>query len=565
MYTFTELVEKAKKVHGHKYIYDESTFKNSVEKMRIICPTHGEFWQSMHCHINKKQGCPLCGKAHKRKRSKKKKKITKENFLSLCCEKFGNKFEYDLTDYKNLNSKIAVTCPEHGTFKQTANSHLNSKYGCPKCAADSVSKNSTMTTADFIKKAIAVHGNKYDYSKVEYRGNKRVHIICPIHGDFWQSPHNHLFGNGCPKCGRQRTIDLNRMTQDDFIRRATEIHDSKYDYSKVKYVDYRTKITIGCPVHGEFKQTPDDHLQGKGCSKCGNLLSKSENEIYEYCCSLVGKENVIQSEHNIIKPHEIDIYIPSLKIGIEYNGLRWHSEEFGKDRYYHITKTLACEEKGVRLIQIFEDEYEFSKNLVLSKIKHILGKDENLKKVYARKCRINEISFETAKSFLKQNHIQGCSKSTVYLGCFNEDNIIAVMTFKQEKYNKWELTRFASDISIHCIGVAGKLFSYFIKTYKPNEVKSFADRRWTSPIKNLYTEIGFKLEKKLAPDYRYYSRNAKHIRYHKFGFRKKTLYKKYGLPLTMTESEMAKELGYSKIWDCGLLKYVWKETKKPQV
>lgn len=562
MYTFTELVEKAKKVHGDKYIYDESTFKNSVEKMRIICPTHGEFWQSMHCHVNKKQGCPLCGKAHERKCAKKKKKLSKETFLSLCREKFGNKFEYDLTDYKNLSSKIAVTCPEHGTFKQTANLHLNSKYGCPKCAADSVSKNSAMTTADFIKKAIAVHGDKYDYSKVEYQGNKRVHIICPIHGEFWQSPHNHLFGNGCPKCGRQRTINLSRMTQDDFIRRAAEIHDNKYDYSKVKYVDYRTKVTIGCPVHGEFKQTPDDHLQGKGCPKCGNLLSKSENEIYEYCCSLVGKENVIQSEHSIIKPHEIDIYIPSLKIGIEYNGLRWHSEEFGKDRHYHITKTLACEKKGIRLIQIFEDEYEFSKDLVLSKIKHILGKDENLKKVYARKCHINEISFEIAKSFLKQNHIQGYSKSTVYLGCFNEDGIIAVMTFKQEKYNKWELTRFASDINIHCIGVAGKLFSHFIKTYKPNEVKSFADRRWTSPIKNLYTEIGFKLERKLAPDYRYYSRKAKHIRYHKFGFRKKILHKKYGLPLTMTESEMVKELGYSKIWDCGLLKYIWKTKKE---
>lgn len=561
MYTFTELVEKAKKVHGDKYIYDESTFKKSVEKMRIICPIHGEFWQSMHCHINKKQGCPLCGKTHERKPFKKKNKLTKENFLSLCCEKFGNKFEYDLTDYKNLSSKITVTCPEHGTFKQTASSHLNSKYGCPKCAADSISKKNTLTTEGFIKKATAVHGGKYDYSKVVYQGNKRVHIICPIHGDFWQSPHNHLFGNGCPKCGRQRTIELNRMTQEDFIRRATEMHDSKYDYSKVKYVDYRTKVTIGCSIHGEFKQTPDDHLQGKGCPKCGNLLSKSENEIYEYCCSLMGKENVIQSEHNVIKPHEIDIYIPSLKIGIEYNGLRWHSEEFGKDRHYHIAKTLACEKKGIRLIQIFEDEYEFSKDLVLSKIKHILDKDRNLKKVYARKCRVNEISFETAKIFLKQNHIQGYSKSTVYLGCFSDDCIIAVMTFKQEKYNKWELTRFASDISIRCIGVAGKLFSFFIKTYNPNEVKSFADRRWTSPIKNLYTEIGFKLEKKLAPDYRYYSRKTKHIRYHKFGFRKKILHKKYGLPLTMTETEMVKELGYSKIWDCGLLKYIWKAKK----
>ena len=136
------------------------------------------------------------------------------------------------------------------------------------------------------------------------------------------------------------------------------------------------------------------------------------------------------------------------------------------------------------------------------------------------------------------------------------------MAFKEETKgsNKWELTRFASDYNYICSGVGGKLFNWFVKHYNPMEIKSFADRRWTlDKDDNIYTKLGFELVSILEPDYKYYnSKIDKYKRVHKFNFRKQTLHKKYGLPLTMTESEMAQELGYSKIWDCGLLKFIWK-------
>ena len=128
-----------------------------------------------------------------------------------------------------------------------------------------------LTTEEFIKKAREVHGDRYEYSKVEYVTNQtKVRIICPKHGEFWQKPVNHLQGKGCLKCGRERTASFHTKSQDQFIQEAKKIHGNKYDYSKVEYVDWQTKVTIICPIHGEFVQSPTSHLQGNGCLKCGN-------------------------------------------------------------------------------------------------------------------------------------------------------------------------------------------------------------------------------------------------------------------------------------------------------
>lgn len=135
------------------------------------------------------------------------------------------------------------------------------------------------------------------------------------------------------------------------------------------------------------------------------------------------------------------------------------------------------------------------------------------------------------------------------------------MTFVQRAKGEWELTRFATDITKHSIGVGGKMFNYFIRNYNPLLVKSFADRRWTSCIgDNLYLKLGFKLDKILKPDYRYFLDGIKN-RIHKFNFRKQTLHKKYGLPLDLTESQMVERINAKKVYDCGLLKYVWKKTE----
>lgn len=283
--------------------------------------------------------------------------------------------------------------------------------------------------------------------------------------------------------------------------------------------------------------------------------SKAEKEIIN-----ILEKNGIKCSTNrkILRGQEIDIYVPDLKIGIEYNGLYYHTESMGKDRNYHLKKTEECESKGVKLIHIFEDEYQLKKDIVLSKLLHIVGKNTN-EKVYARKCAVKEILMADADDFLESNHIQGTCGFSVAYGLFYQDRLVAVMSFLNEGDDNWNLVRFASDISLHCIGAGGKLFKHFLRDKKPAQVKTFADRRWTTDSgDNLYTKLGFHIDHVLSPNYWYYKKSdSKTGRLHKFNFRKQKLSKKYGFPLTMTEREMTKELGYERIWDCGLIRYVY--------
>ena len=543
--TNSEFIEECKNIHGNRYNYSKVNYINARTKVCIICPEHGEFWQLPSLHIGQKCGCPMCNGTFKR---------TNEEFIKETEKIHNKKYDYSKVVYTNNHTKVCIICPEHGEFWQTPYEHLKG-HGCPKCSG-----RSKLSTNEFIKRAKEIHGDKYNYSKVDYKNNStKVCIICKEHGEFWQTASEHLRGHGCPKCGLSSIIDKKSLPFEYYLLKFQKIHKNKYDYSNTVYVDSLTKINIICPVHGEFWQLPYDHSVGHGCPKCANQQSKAENEIVEFL-----KENTtsdIQTRNNnIISPHELDIYIPENKLAIEYDGLIWHSEKFGKDKNYHLNKTIECEKYGIKLIHVFENEWCSNKEIVKTKLKYILNCDNNLLKVFARKCIIREIKNVEAKCFLQQNHIQGYSYSSVYLGCFYNEELVGVMSFKKQSKNsdKWELTRFATDINKHCVGVGGKIFKYFIYNYNPSEVKSFADRRWTlDKDNNLYTKLGFQLDKILKPDYHY--TNNKKTLIHKFNFRKQILHRKYGLPLTMTETEMTEKLGYYKIWDCGLFKYVWKK------
>ena len=351
-----------------------------------------------------------------------------------------------------------------------------------------------------------------------------------------------------------------KLTTSDFIERAKKVHDNKYDYSKVDYVNAKEKVCIICKEHGEFWQSPTHHLNTCGCPKCNHSISKDEQVIYEYVCKLVGRENVIQGDREVLNGKELDIYVPSLHVAIEFNGLYWHNSKIvGKN--YHRDKLEECKDKGIKLLQVFEDEYKEKPTIVFNKIAHILKCQQNLPRIMGRKCEIKEIERDVAKEFLTTYHIQGFSPSTVYLGAFYREDLIGVMTFKRELNGstKWELTRFASNYGVICQGLGGKLFKHFVKEYNPSEIKSFADRRWTvDEENNIYVQLGFTFEKYTNVEYRYYNPSAEGCtRIHKFNCRIHILNRRFGLPLTMTEREMTEALGYQRIYDCGLIKYIW--------
>lgn len=550
--TKEQFVAKAQQVHPNKYGYVNTIYVNSDTKVCIDCPIHGPFWQLPFNHLSG-QGCPECGK--KTKADKRRK--SEEQFKEEATKVHHGKYKYTPSKYVNTNTLIDILCPIHGIFKQTPKNHLNG-HGCPYCAGKK--KTTEMLISEFQK----IQGDKnYDYSLVKYINAKdKIPIICHKkdddgieHGIFWQTPNDHLMGKGCPKCAGQG------KTQDDVVRAFKRVHGNTCDYSGVVYVNAHTKVWIRCIEHDYwFQQTPNSHLNGSGCPKCGQRLSRAEEEIFSFVKQYYN--DTIRNDRNILNGKEIDIYVPSLKLGIEYNGLMWHSEAFGKDKNYHLNKLKDCEQQGIRLIHIFEDEWVEHKEIVLSKLQHLLGKD-NKEKIDGRKCDIRIIDYKRSKDFLNTNHIQGADKANIYLGAYFKEQLVGVMSFLQLKKNgnDWELSRFATDIKTKCVGVGGKLFKYFRKHYKFKTIKTFADRRWCTTLNdNFYIKLGFRLVGTTRPDYRYIG-NIKSVRFHKFNFRKQRINKKYGLPLTMTEYEMTQELGFFRIWDCGLLRYEYEYPK----
>ena len=552
-----EFIRRARIVHGDKYDYSKSDCENRDNKGRvcIICHKldcdgneHGEFWQRPNSHI-RGDGCRKCSNENTSRINSRKQSKTREEFITDANNVHHGKYSYDKTIYVNSHTKITITCPIHGDFTQTPTNHLQGK-GWPKCA------NKEVTRDEFVEKAKLVHGDFYDYSKTNYTNNNTsVIITCPIHGDFEQKPKYHLQGKGCNLCGLTRQVEKRCGTSEEFISRAKLIHGETYDYSNVNYVNSHTLVEILCRKHGPFKQIPYVHLYGCGCRLCGKSASNPENEIYDYIIGLIGTCEVVRNNRKLLDGHEIDIYIPSLKIGFEYDGLYWHSEAEGKFKDYHISKTENANSKGIRLIHIFEDEWLEHKEIILNKIKHIIGKD-SASVIGARKCSVTVISNDNAKQFLERYHIQGYANSTLYYGAFYSGELVGVMSFLKEHDGNWNLTRFATNFKYRLPGLANKILKNFIVDNNPNEIKTFLDRRWGTAQNNVYTKMGFKLVDTLKPDYSYIKG---HTRYHKFGFRKQILHKKYGLPLTMTEKQMCDKLGFYRIWNCGLFKYVWKK------
>lgn len=250
--TTEEFIKQAQKVHGNEYDYSEVDYFNSSTKISIKCNVHGVFF--MHPNDHKRgQGCKKC-KSNLR---------TTESFISECNLIHSNKYTYENTVFTGLKSKVIVKCPIHGDFKVEARSHLRGAQ-CGKCVGLG------WTTKMFIRESNKVHLNKYDYSNTIFKSFKtKLEIICPKHGLFLQTPMAHLKSSiGCLKCSREFVGSNRRKSTEQFISEACNVHSNKYKYTKVVYSTSETPVTITCPVHRDFEQTPENHLQGHGCHGC---------------------------------------------------------------------------------------------------------------------------------------------------------------------------------------------------------------------------------------------------------------------------------------------------------
>jgi hypothetical protein len=295
------------------------------------------------------------------------------------------------------------------------------------------------------------------------------------------------------------------------------------------------------------------------CPIC-NPINKTDSDSERLVANFIGEHvnNIILKDRTILNGKEIDILVESNKIGFEYHGLYWHSEIY-KTKDYHLNKTKLAESKGYKLIHVFEDEWVFKNNIVKSLIKSNLNLYD--RKIYARKCYVKEIVTEIYKEFCENNHIQGYTISKIKLGLFYNEELVSVMSFgglrkslgSKHISNHYEMLRFCNKLNTTVVGGASKLFKYFITNFNPEEVISFADKRYFSG--DMYKLLGFNYVSTTTPNY-WYVVNG--FRQHRFKYRKDVLVKQ-GFDKNKTEKEIMFERGYFRIWDCGNLKFLWKK------
>jgi hypothetical protein len=279
------------------------------------------------------------------------------------------------------------------------------------------------------------------------------------------------------------------------------------------------------------------------CYPIGDQKSIKEKELLEYIKSNYSGE-IISSYRDGL---EIDIYLPELKIGFEFNGLYFHSNKF-KDKNYHLNKTNHFKEKGIKIIHIWEDDYDNKFEIIKSQIKNILK--INTGKIFARKCFIKVVNVKECKQFLDDNHIQGTVSSSIKIGLYFNDELVSLITFNNSEGRKkmelggWNLNRFCNKCGVNVVGGASKLLKYFMKNYDVKRIVSYADKDWS--VGDLYYTLGFTNVGGNGPDYKYIV-DGKRVH--------KSRYKKSKLKTELTESKQMEKDGFLKIYDCGKLKF----------
>ena len=538
--TLEDWITKAREVHGDKYDYSESIYTLSTKPITIRCPDHGYFTQVANCHTSGKQGCPKCGV----EKCTDSRRYTTSSFRARMSELFGDSLDFSETTFGTTNKeKVEVKCPTHGKFQRRAD-QLTRGQGCPKCGRERVGKVKLIGTDEFVRRAKETHGDRYDYSKVKYiNSSTPVTIGCTTHGEFQQKPAYHtLNAAGCPKCGRDKANNAMLVTFDEFVKQSKSVHGDRYTYPEQTLTGTKDDVRIICPEHGEFTQRPNNHTNGAGCPKCWSGTAKWEGELQQMLAD-AGIEAV--TNQRILGQKEIDVLIPSLNLGIELHGLYWHTERFTTSST-HADKLQLAEEAGIRLVQVFEDEWQTRKDVVFHLILRLCGKSAS---VGARQLVLKEISSQEANALYDFAHVQGAIKSgSRHYGLFRKNgNLVAAATFGKSRFERdtWELLRYASKVSVH--GGLSRLCKRFMQDSGVGRIISYSDRRWFTG--EGYKQNGFTWIGRSQPGY-WWTRGYERIS--RFRFQKHRVQQVIpGADMSKTEVEIAQEAGYYRIFDAG--------------
>ncbi len=584
---------------------DKEKAKNGIIKtsdiLSFLCSKCGkEYKQRVANHITlstgeRKNGCPFCNRKKLIENNREKRGIIRpypqwfidELYLEKDREysKHHNFYGYEKKQFYCKKHDLIYTKKVRDRIDLVT--HL-SKSGCPQCNKEnkeypkSIAKNKTTTFPQWFIDELYLEEDKEKARKGVLRSYDTVSFHCPIHGVFTRKVSEHIVistgkkKRGCPKCGYNtfyKSLEENRNYPQWFI---DELY-LEEDKEKARRGALKVSDTVDfvCENGHVYSQIIKSHITlsrqepNKGCPFCFQSRSKAELEIEEYIKSLGFLTEHICFESSILKRFELDIYIPEKKIGVEYNGSYYHKTlpicSNSKDRMYHNFKYYSCKELGIRLISIFDVDWEEKKEKIKSFLKDLLVSTPC--RVGARKCKVEKISKLEANKFYNLYHILGSTTvESVSYGLFYKDELLSCMSFQKGRYKEgkesvWTLTRFVTKSEYVIIGGASKLLKLFEKEYTPSILVSYSDNDYFSG--NLYSVLGFSCcGDTKYPRYYWYYKNKELKREQT---QLKTLSKKY--PLLYKESLSQKgnredyimlKLGALKVYRSGNTKWIKK-------
>lgn len=427
--------------------------------------------------------------------------------------------------------------------------------GCPYCANRKVLSGFNDLASQYpdLKETYSPH-NPIPSNLLVATSHKKVEWVCE-HGHSWVTEvrKRTIGGQGCPVCSGNMVSkgfnDAGTYSPHLLSEWSENNSGNLYDYT---YGSEHSAKWV-CEHGHEWKTNINARtLRGSGCPVCATTKtrSKAEQEILEYVLSL-GK-TALANDRTILSPYEVDVYIPEYKIGIEFNGIYWHNEDHIHNHLYHRDKWKLAEDKGIQLLQIWEDEWTFKKTIVKNMIAHKLH--QNCQgTVYARNTNIEHVTYPIATQFLNTYHIQGSVTGSYYVALKEKSKnaIVALMVLKKEAEGRFNLLRYATSMNVP--GGFSKLLSYVGRTFHPISIVTFSDNCVSDG--GLYRDQEFVKDKEIRPDYMYVIGGC---RKHKFGFRLKRF--KNDPTLTyiegLSESQLAKLNHIPRIWDAGKTKWV---------
>lgn len=549
-------------------LYNQLDKNDDVDLTKVTSGSHkklwwkcdkGHIWQaSVKNRTTRKSGCPYCS-GHKVFSGFNDLNTTHKYILQQWSSK--NK-ELNITPYEvssGSHKKVWWECPKGHEYIMAISRKIRRPKSCPVCSGYKVicGTNDIASQSEKLSTLWDNNKNTVKPTQVLVTSTKKYWWICDKKHSWLESPSTVNKDNiGCPYCSGHRisqgfndlaTTHPELLKEWDYDKNTIKPEEVSFGSNKKawwlcnKEHSYSTKIS---------KRTCKTHPTG--CPKCSKNISQLEQRIVQYLQQNYNK-TILTNNRSIIPPLELDIYIPDANIAIEFNGLYWHSEKKGKDKRYHYDKWLACKEKGIQLITIWEDDWINNQETMKQMLLHKLGVSRQ-GKVFARKTTVMMSDLVVTKNFCNANHIQGFTSGSLYLGLKDENYEIIAVTVWKKYSSELRLERYCTSKIV--IGGLGKLLKSAKQWAIENDctkIITFSDNEISDG--SLYEKLGFVQDKILAPDYKYVYKNT---RIHKFNFRLKRFKNDPELEYdpSMTERELALLNDIPRVWDCGKIKWV---------